>query len=147
MAEMQKDLMISEQQLLQQLSILRGLGAAATLTTYDPRPCGRPFQTINLLRMRDHTLPTLIAFERDLVADEAVATADYLTGEFSFRLSAFHRDRLEAALWARGLLDRGAVAEVVQHPVQVVFGNELSGMALRASRKVRAARGSRRATQ
>ncbi len=109
---------------------LRGLGAARVMTLYDPTRGGRGFESLNLLRLNGYDASTLDRLEQHLLADNAVATVSRLSGDYDYRVSAYHPHRLDAAIWARRLADRSEIAAIQQSQIRRVFGHEIDGVPL-----------------
>lgn len=117
----------------QRLSILRTLGVGRLITLQDPAALGLEYQMTVLVRLRPASATQFSLFEHDVIADPTVAGAQRIAGDFDYRLSTFHRDWRDAAHWIRTLRQRADVGDIDAHNVQPVFGDDLPGLALRAS--------------
>ena len=130
LAAMIRRLGLTPAMFIHRLSLLRSLGVARTVTVHDPLALGAVQSTV-WVRMASLTPAVTARFERDLLADRAVASAQRVTGGFDYRLSVFHPDRGEEAAWVRDLRCRADVAKVEPVGVVPIFGHALDGLILR----------------
>jgi hypothetical protein len=130
LAEMIRRLGITPAVFIHRLSLLRTRGLARTVTVHDPLALGAVQSTV-WVRMVSLTSAVTARFERDLLADRTVASAQRVTGGFDYRLSVFHADRGEQAAWVRSLRCRADVAKVEPVGVVPIFGHALDGLILR----------------
>lgn len=120
---------LSPKRLHHRLSLMRGEGAARTVTLYCPIAAGLAHHSTAWIRLRP-AAETITRFEGQILADPTVTSAQRLVGAADYRLTCFHANSAIAREWFYRLRCDPEILDVRQVAMRRLFGHELDGFAL-----------------